>query len=181
MTETNNYLRTYVFTGILCSQGIILSVVEQMFPSPFFFAPGARLGLTNIITMIALMILPFNNCILLTFLRLVLTALMTGGTGTFLFAAAGSFLSLFLMKLFLPLVPRFISIMGVSILGGVCHNFGQLLIAALLAHSKYVLLYLPLLTVFGILSGTIVGLVSSYLLHYVDALSFIKGIINKGN
>lgn len=84
------------------------------------------------------------------------------------------------MKMFLPLVPRFLSIIGVSILGGVCHNFGQLLIAVLLAQSKYVLLYLPLLTVFGILSGTIVGLVSSFLMHYVDALSFIKGIINKG-
>lgn len=83
MTETNSYLRTYVFTGILCSQGIILSVVEQMFPAPFFFAPGARLGLTNIITMVALMILPFKDCILLTFLRLVLAALMTGGTSTF--------------------------------------------------------------------------------------------------
>ncbi|MCT6889935.1 MAG: Gx transporter family protein [Lactobacillus sp.] len=181
MTKTDNYLRTYVFTGILCSQGIILSVIEQMLPSPFFFAPGARLGLTNIITIIALMILPFENCILLTFLRLVLTALMTGGTSTLLFAAAGSFLSLFLMKLFLPLVPKLVSIIGVSILGGVSHNFGQLLIAVMIAQSKYVLLYLPLLTIFGILSGTIVGLVSSFLLHYVDALSFIKGVINKGN
>ncbi|MBA1392872.1 heptaprenyl diphosphate synthase, partial [Lactobacillus sp. XV13L] len=84
MIRTSKKLYNYVFTGILCSQGIILSVVEQMLPSPFVFAPGARLGLTNIITLVALVILPFSDCLLLTFLRLILTALMTGGTGTFL-------------------------------------------------------------------------------------------------
>lgn len=181
MTKTSNYLRNYVFTGILCSQGIILSIVEQMLPPLFFFAPGARLGLTNIITLVSLMILPFNDSLLLTFLRVVLTALMTGGTGTFLYAAAGSFLSLFLMKLFTPLVPRFISLIGVSIIGGVSHNFGQLLVAVLLAQSKYIFLYLPLLTIFGILSGLLIGLISNFLLHYVGAFSFIKTVIDKGN
>ncbi len=181
MNKTSNYLSNYVFTGILCSQGIILSIVEQMLPSPFFFAPGARLGLTNIITLISLMILPFKDCFLLTFLRIVLTALMTGGTGTFLYAAAGSFLSLLIMKLFIALVPRFISLIGVSIIGGVSHNCGQLLIAAMLAQSKYLFLYLPLLTIFGILSGLLIGLISNYLLHYAGAFSFIKTVVDKGN
>lgn len=181
MTKTSNHLYNYVFTGILCSQGIILSIVEQMLPSPFFFAPGARLGLTNIITLISLMILPFRYCFLLTFLRIVLTALMTGGTGTFLYAAAGSFLSLILMKLFIPLTSRFISLIGVSVIGGVSHNFGQLLIAVILAQSKFIFLYLPLLTIFGILSGLLIGLISNFLLHYVGAFSFIKNVIDKGN
>lgn len=181
MNKANNYLRNYVFTGILCSQGIILSIVEQMLPSPFIFAPGARLGLTNIITLVALAILPFKDCCLLTFLRLVLSALMTGGTGTFLYAAAGSFLSLFLMKLFLPLVPKILSLVGVSIIGGVSHNFGQLVVAVAFSQSKSLFLYLPLLTVSGIISGMLVGLISSFLLHYVGAFSFIKNMIGKGN
>lgn len=180
MNKRSNNLSNYIFTGILCSQGIILSIIEQMLPSPFFFAPGARLGLTNVITLISLIILPFKSCFLLTFLRTVLTALITGGPGTFLYAAAGSFLSLFLMKFFMPLVPKFISLVGMSIIGGVSHNFGQLIIAVLLAQSKYIFLYLPLLTIFGILSGLLIGLIGNFFLHCVGALSFMKTVIDKG-
>ncbi|MBA1392730.1 heptaprenyl diphosphate synthase, partial [Lactobacillus sp. XV13L] len=96
-------------------------------------------------------------------------------------AAAGAFISLFLMKLFLFLTPRFVSLLGVSIIGGVSHNFGQLVVAVVLAQSKYLFLYLPLLTIFGILAGIVVGLVGSMLVHYADAFNFIRKVIDKGN
>jgi heptaprenyl diphosphate synthase len=174
MSRVNRELEQYVFAGILCAQGIILGLIEQSLPSPFPLAPGAKLGLTNIITLIALVLLPFKDCILLTFLRLVITALISGGVSTFIYAAAGATLSLILMKIFLLFTPKIISLIGVSIIGGVSHNFGQLIVATILAQSKYIMLYLPILTIIGILAGLVVGLVSNYLFHYVQALSFVK-------
>jgi heptaprenyl diphosphate synthase len=78
------------------------------------------------------------------------------------------------MKAFMIFYPKFLSIVGISIIGGVIHNLGQLLVAALIAKSWYIMLYLPILTVMGILAGILVGVTSSYLMHYINALSFIK-------
>lgn len=174
MIQNNRELERYVFVGILCAQGIIIGLFEQSFPPIFAFAPGAKLGLTNIITLLALIILPFRDCLLLTFLRVTITALISGGVSTFIYAATGAFLSLFLMKLFLFAYPKFVSLIGVSVIGGVSHNFGQLLIASLIAQSKYLLLYLPILTLSGIIAGILVGTGVSYLLRYVKALSFVQ-------
>lgn len=178
MIRTNKDLERYIFVGILCAQGIILGLIEQSFPPIFAFAPGAKLGFTNVITLLALVILPFKDCILLTFLRLTTTALISGGVSTFIYAATGAFLSLFLMKLALLAHPRLVSLIGVSILGGVSHNFGQLLVASLIAQSKYVMLYLPLLTFSGIVAGILVGFGVKYLLPYTQAITHVqKGLL----
>lgn len=175
MNKKQNLSQT-IFLGILCAEGIILGIIEQSLPPILAFASGAKIGLTNIITMIALLILPFNDCIMLTFLRVTLTALISGNVSTFIYAISGAFLSLIMMKLFMLLYPNLISIIGISIIGGTVHNLGQLLVASLIAQSWYVMLYLPILTIMGILAGIIVGITSSYLLKYVQAFSFVKKI-----
>ena len=167
-------LQQTIFLGILCAEGIILGIIEQSLPPIFAFAPGAKIGLTNIITVIALLILPFSDCLLLAFLRVTLTALITGSVSTFIYAFSGAFLSLLLMKIFMIFYPKILSIIGISIVGGVIYNLGQLLVAALIAKSWYIMLYLPILTIMGILAGILVGVTSSYLMHYINALSFIK-------
>ncbi|MBP2057750.1 heptaprenyl diphosphate synthase [Lactobacillus colini] len=167
-------LRQTVFLGILCAQGIILGIVEQSFPPIFAFAPGAKIGLTNIVTMIALLTLPFNDCIILTFLRVTLSALISGTLSTFIYAFLGAFLSLFAMKLFMIFYPRFMSIIGISIVGGIIHNLGQLIIASIVAQSWYIMLYLPVLAVMGIISGFMVGAASYYFLPYLNTFSFVK-------
>ena len=174
MMKSKQTLQQTIFLGILCAEGIILGSIEQSLPPIFAFAPGAKIGLTNIITMIALLIMPFSDCLLLTFLRVTLTALISGTVSTFIYAFSGAFLSLIFMKMFMIFYPKFLSITGISIVGGVIHNLGQLLIAAFIAQSWYIMLYLPLLTIMGILAGILVGATSTYLMHYINALSFIK-------
>ena len=94
-------LQQTIFLGILCAEGIILGIIEQSLPPIFAFAPGAKIGLTNIITVIALLILPFSDCVLLAFLRVTLTALISGSLSTFIYAVSGAFLSLLLMRIFM--------------------------------------------------------------------------------
>ncbi|WP_246487332.1 Gx transporter family protein [Lactobacillus corticis] len=163
-----------VWIGILCSQGIILGVVEQMFPALIAVLPGAKIGLTNVITLMALFTLPFSDCILLTFLRLILTSLITGGAATFIYSFAGAFLSLFMMKLASKMSPRVFSILGVSMIGGITHNFGQILVAYWISGAKSVLLYLPFLALSGLLAGLLVGLGGKVLLSHLNDSEFIK-------
>lgn len=171
---SNYKLQRMVFLGILCAEGIVLGVLEASLPTIFPFAPGAKIGLSNIVTLIALVTLPFGDCILLTILRLVLTALITGGAITFLYAFSGAMLSLIMMKFFMFFYKRkLISLIGVSIVGGVFHNLGQLLIASWIAQTPSIMLYLPILTFMGILSGIAVGLVAKQLLKHIITLDFI--------
>ena len=52
--QKNSNLRKLVFIALLTAQGIILGLLEQAIPFPFTFAPGAKLGLANIVTLISL-------------------------------------------------------------------------------------------------------------------------------
>lgn len=163
-----------VFLGILCAEGIILGVIESSLPPILAFAPGAKIGLTNIISLIALLILPFKDVMLLTFLRITLAALISGTVSSFFYAFSGAYVSLFSMKLLCFLYPKVFSLYGISMVGGIMHNLGQLLIASLIAKNWYIMLYLPVLTIMGIFAGILVGVSAQYLLKYINAMSFIK-------
>lgn len=179
MSHTSDKLREYIFIAILCSQGIILGVIEQTMPSPFPFAPGAKLGLANLITVISIFTLPLSDCILLLYLRLVLTSLITGGASLFLYSLMGASLSFLGMVLIKKLYPKFITIIGISIVGGILHNWGQLLIASWMAQTTSIYLYLPILTIMGILSGTVIGIFSQILLNHVKNFNFITQKLHK--
>lgn len=78
------------------------------------------------------------------------------------------------MKLASKLYPRVFSILGVSMIGGITHNFGQILVAYWISGAKSVLLYLPFLALSGLLAGLLVGLGGRVLLIHLNDSEFIK-------
>ncbi len=74
------------------------------------------------------------------------------------------------MLLVKQLGPKRVSIIGISAAGGFLHNVGQLVTASWIAQSWSVMLYLPVLAFFGILSGIAIGIAANYLLQRVDTL-----------
>ncbi len=107
---------------------------------------------------------------MLIWLRLILTTLLGGTISTFLYSMSGSLLSYFGMLLVKQLGPKRVSIIGISAAGGFLHNVGQLVTASWIAQSWSVMLYLPVLAFFGILSGIAIGIAANYLLQRVDTL-----------
>ena len=107
---------------------------------------------------------------MLIWLRLILTTLLGGTVSTFLYSMSGSLLSYFGMLLVKQLGPKRVSIIGISAAGGFLHNVGQLVTASWIAQSWSVMLYLPVLAFFGILSGIAIGIAANYLLQRVDTL-----------
>lgn len=163
-------LRKMIFISLLIAQGVVIGLIENMIPYPFAFAPGAKLGLANLITIIALFTMPKKDSFLLVWLRLILTTLLGGTLSTFLYSMSGAMLSYFGMLLVKKIGPKYVSIIGISATGGFMHNVGQLLTAAFIAQSWSVLLYLPILSFLGILSGIAIGIAANYLLQRVDTL-----------
>jgi len=163
-------LQKIIFISLLVAQGVVIGLIENMIPYPFAFAPGAKLGLANLITIIALFTMPKRDSFLLIWLRLILTTLLGGTVSTFLYSMSGSLLSYFGMLLVKQLGPKRVSIIGISAAGGFLHNVGQLVTASWIAQSWSVMLYLPVLAFFFFFLGIAIGIAANYLLQRVDTL-----------
>ena len=122
--------RQYIYIALLCAQGVIIGLLERMIPFPFAFAPGAKLGLANLITIISLFTMSIPDSFILMCLRLLLTTLLGGTLSTFLYSGAGAVLSWFGMLLIKQLGEKRVSMIGISAAGGILHNVGQLLMAS---------------------------------------------------
>ena len=165
-----NKNKRLIYISLLAAQGVVITMLERAIPFPFAFAPGAKLGLANIITLLAIFTLPYKDSFKVVWMRLLISTLLGGTLSTFLYSFAGAFLSYGGMLLVRLLGPKRVSMIGISATGGILHNVGQLAMASLIAQSFSVMLYLPILSVTGIFSGVAVGLAANYLLEHVSTI-----------
>jgi len=163
-----------VYIALLAAQAVIISLLERAIPFPFAIAPGAKLGLANVITCIALYTLSTKDTVKVITIRLILATLLGGTISTFMYSAAGALLSFIGMWSVKGLGPSRVSLIGVSVTGAVLHNLGQLFIASWIAQTWTVLLYLPVLSFIGILSGIAIGIFANYLLTNVEKLYYYQ-------
>lgn len=158
------------FISLFVAQGLALYMVERMIPVPFI-TPGAKPGLTNIITVLALYMFGFKDVFLIIILRILLSTLLGGSMSSFLYSIAGGILS-FLAMYFLKRIGKDeISIIGVSIVGAVFHNIGQIIVAGLVIENAMIVTYLPILIVAALGTGFFVGLTSKYLLPFIKKIT----------
>lgn len=142
--------------SLLTAAALILYIIELRIPTPFPI-PGIKLGLANIITIVAIYRFKPHETALLVAARVILGSLFAGSMSAFLFSACGAFFCLcgmFFMKKFLP--DKNIPLC--SVLGAIFHNFGQITAAACVMQSLSVLAYLPILIVTGCIAGLFTGL-----------------------
>ena len=165
-----NKNKRLIYISLLAAQGVVITLLERAIPFPFAFAPGAKLGLANIITLLAIFTLPYKDSFKVVWMRLLISTLLGGTLSTFLYSFAGAFLSYGGMLLVRLLGPKRVSMIGISATGGILHNVGQLAMASLIAQSFSVMLYLPILSITGIFSGVAVGVAANYLLEHVSTI-----------
>ncbi|TCD46235.1 Gx transporter family protein [Streptococcus sp. X16XC17] len=166
----SKHYQKMTFITMLAAQAIVISVMERAIPSPFTFAPGAKLGLGNLVTIIAIFTLPPRDNMKVIGLRLFVSTFLSGTFSTFLYSLSGTVFSYLVMTTMKLLGSKRVSIIGISTLGGIMHNMGQLLVFAFIAQSWMVLNYLPILAFSGILSGFLVGVTGNYLLKKIQVL-----------
>lgn len=166
-----NTLHKQVFIALLAAQAILLSLIERLIPPIFIFAPGAKIGLANVVIILALYTLGTKDSFFLVLLRLLLATLLGGTIMGLLYAAVGGLLSFGGMLLLKRLTTPLFSVVGVSAAGGFLHNLGQLFVAAMLAKTWTILLYLPVLGSVGIVSGILSGMLAKLLLDKWPHLS----------
>lgn len=155
--------------GVFVALALIFSYIETLIPFQIGI-PGVKLGLANLVIVIALYRMPVGEVYLLSGVRVVLTGFLFGNLMSILYSLAGGILSLTVMWGMKRI--RSVSILGVSIAGGVFHNIGQLLAAALMVETYGVFSYLPVLLISGLLTGFVIGLASGEMLKRIRSLQF---------
>lgn len=158
--------RKLVLIAILVAQGIVLSFIERSLPLPFI-APGAKLGLANIVSLTGICVLPFSSAFAVVVLRVLLVSLTFGSLSSMLYALAGGIFSFFVMAILVYTMKDYVSLIGVSIAGAASHNIAQLIVASMVLGNVYVGAYLPILLLVSIPTGLFVGLVATSLVRYL--------------
>ncbi len=139
---------------------MILSFIESQLP-PLAAVPGVKIGLSNILTVFLLYTYGAREAGAVALVRVVLSALLFGSAVSLIYSLSGAALS-FAVMLIAKKIGVF-SCIGVSVLGGVFHNAGQIIAASLIMENAAVAIYLVPLIISGVLAGIAVGILSGIL------------------
>ena len=142
--------------GMLIALAFLFSYVETLIPINIG-VPGVKLGLANLVTIVGLYVVNLPQLIFISLVRIVLAGLTFGNGFSMIYSLAGGMVSLLFMLL--ARKTEWFSQVGVSIAGGVGHNIGQLIIAALVVENTAVFYYLPVLLAAGSAAGAVIGMI----------------------
>ena len=140
--------------GVLIALAMVLSYVEMLIPLPVGI-PGVKPGLANLVVFLALYTMTAREALLISMVRILLVSITFGNGSAFLYSMAGGILSFLVMWIFQK--KDFLLPAGVSIAGGIAHNVGQLLMAAVILENGAVFTYFPVLLAAGCITGGIIG------------------------
>lgn len=154
--------------ALLSAVAIVLSIMENALTDLVGFAlPGCKIGLANSAVLLALYTVGLWGGAFVGLVKILTSFFATGSVTVLWFSLAGTVLSVCGMWLLLAFAGRWFSATGISGAGAVLSNWGQLAVMCLLGESGLYLYYLPLLTVFGALLGSLVGFVTGLIVQRV--------------
>ncbi len=158
------------YLSILTAVAIVLNIFENYLPMPFI-APGAKIGLANIVTMICIMSISYKDTFLIMITRIILGAIFGGGLSGFIYSISGGVLSFIFMVIVKEIFKNKISPIGISVTGAVFHNVGQVIVAIIIIKNILLINYLPVLIVIGTISGTFIGYLTIYFNNHLKKIS----------
>lgn len=158
--------------AIFTALGLIAFIIENQFPP--MFVPGARMGLANIFSLVALIMYSPLEGFAVIAVRTLLGAVFAGNISALMYSFTGGIVAMAISSLLLYLVHPKISVMSISILSAVAHNIVQNLVFCLVSETYLTLSYMPYLVLLGALSGAIVGGAVMLILKKIPRSSFVR-------
>lgn len=143
--------------GLLTALALIAGYIELLIPIPIGI-PGVKLGLANLVVLWALYALGPADALAVNGVRILLSGFLFGNLSMILYSLAGASLS-FVCMYGAKKSGKF-HMTGVSVIGGVTHNAGQLLTAMLVLETKSLIYYVPVLLAAGVITGLLIGAVT---------------------
>ncbi len=153
--------------GLLVALAFILSYIESLFPLAIGI-PGIKLGLANLVVIVAIYKLGVKEAFTLSIIRIILVGFTFGSPSSMMFSLVGGLLSWLLMVIFQK--SKLFSMVGVSIIGGIAHNIGQIIVSILVLENINIIYYLPFLLVSGVITGGLIGILAAIIIKRLKSM-----------
>lgn len=159
MSKTKKLALMAAFTAI----ALTIFIAEAQIP-PVLPVPGAKLGLANIVTLAAVVLMGRREAGEILLVRIILGSMFTGSVSAMLFSIAGGAFAWAVMCLTVHFFGEK-RIWIVSVLAALGHNAGQLAVAVWVTGTVSILAYAPVLVAAGIATGLFTGFAAMYLVR----------------
>lgn len=156
--------------AVLTAMGLIMFMVESLFPP--LILPGAKMGLSNIFSMLAVFLLGPIDAFVLVVVRVVLGSMFTGNMSTLMYSLSAGVVSVVTSSVLVELVYPKVSIVSISIVSAVLHNLTQNIVFCLVSNTPEMFSYMPWLALLGVLAGIIVGFAVWFILRMIPTRTF---------
>lgn len=172
LTKSNSKLtpKKVAFLGILVCCALLTFMLESLLPP--LIIPGAKLGLSNIFTLLAIILLSPMEAVLLVSIKSTLGCLIMGNPFAIIYSLTAGLASLAISIILIRFIPK-ISIIAISIVGAIVHNLIQNIVFCIINQTYQLFSLMPYLALIGIVSGAVVGACVYMLIHKIP-LSFYE-------
>lgn len=158
--------------AVLAAVALTIFVAESQIP-PMVPMPGVKLGLANIVTLVAMVLLGRRDALAVLAVRLILGAAFTGGFSAFMFSAVGGLFAYIVMAALVGVFPEKM-LWVVSVLAALAHNAGQILVAVFVTGTPGIAVYILILAASGVVTGAFTGLAGMFLIRAVRKSGLLK-------
>lgn len=165
----NKKIKNIALFGMMVALAFTFSYFESFIPINLIVPiPGVKLGLANLVVVVALYTMKPTQALSIAVIRIFLAGLTFGNAYSIAYSLCGGLLSFFVMHL---AKKTRLSVIGVSMLGGICHNIGQIAVAAIIMSTSRIAYYLPVLLVAGVLTGFLMGVLSKLIIDRFEKIN----------
>jgi len=175
----NNRINYITKIGIFTALALIMYFIEGMFPPVLPLIPYAKIGLSNVVSFLALILLGFNGGFAVVVLKCLLGSLFAGNIFALAFSLSGGITSYLTMFLLYKYAYKHISIIGISIVGALVHNITQVIVASIMIKNAFTIIILPYMLAFSLVAGVITGLTVYYLVKNLPIEKFENSLYTK--
>ncbi len=154
--------------GVLTAVALTIFVIESAIP-PLTAIPGIKLGLANVVTLFALVVLGPRDAFIILVIRVFLGCVFTGQITALAYSMTGGILCLICETLLLKLLP-IKNLWAISVVGATVHNAAQITVAVLMTSTVGIFWYLPYLIIAGIITGAFIGAAVQFTIKKCDSI-----------
>jgi len=147
--------RRLAYLSVITAMGLITFMIESLFPP--LFIPGAKMGLSNIFSMLALFTLGPVDALIVVLVRTTLGSVFMGNISTLLYSMSAGIVSVLVSALLVQFVYPRVSIVAISVVSAVMHNLTQNVVFCLVSNTPQMFSYMPWLALLGVVAGLVVG------------------------
>lgn len=158
--------------AVFTAMSLIMFLVESLFPP--LFLPGAKMGLSNIFSLLTLLVLGPVDALVVVLVRTTLGSMFSGNMSTLIYSMSAGVVSIVVaIVLVYTLYPN-VSVIAVSVVSAVMHNLTQNIVFCAVSSTPEMYSYMPYLALIGVVAGFVVGVAVLLIVRGVPLKTFVS-------